>query len=105
MWHILSLRELWRVNNALICHPILPSSTFSDSSFDLRASLLNRMTKGADGPDAIHVTGVRSSNNDFDQNQLSFLYLRFSWARCLNHYASLLRQITDSAFSEGEHAK
>ena len=23
----------------------------------------------------------------------------------LNHYASLLRQITDSAFSEGEHAK
>ena len=22
----------------------------------------------------------------------------------LNHYASLLRQITDSAFSEGEHA-
>jgi hypothetical protein len=23
----------------------------------------------------------------------------------LNHYAGLLRQITDSAFSEGEHAK
>ena len=23
----------------------------------------------------------------------------------LNHYASLLRQITDNAFSEGEHAK
>ena len=23
----------------------------------------------------------------------------------LNHYASLLRQITDSAFGEGEHAK
>ena len=23
----------------------------------------------------------------------------------LNHYSSLLRQITDSAFSEGEHAK
>ncbi len=23
----------------------------------------------------------------------------------LNHYASLLRQITDSAFSEGEHAE
>ena len=23
----------------------------------------------------------------------------------LNHYASLLRQITDSAFKEGEHAK
>ena len=23
----------------------------------------------------------------------------------LNHYASLLRQITDSAFAEGEHAK
>ena len=30
-----------------------------------------------------------------------------SWGHVgtLNHYASLLRQITDSAFSEGEHAK
>ena len=26
-------------------------------------------------------------------------------AGTLNHYSSLLRQITDSAFSEGEHAK
>lgn len=32
---------------------------------------------------------------------------RINWGDVgtLNHYASLLRQITDSAFGEGEHAK
>ena len=31
--------------------------------------------------------------------------IRWGDVGTLNHYASLLRQITDSAFSEGEHAK
>ncbi|MCC5999515.1 MAG: hypothetical protein JJU19_01450, partial [Pararhodobacter sp.] len=51
-----SLRELWRVNNALICHPITPSPTFGycsgkagpGSFFDLfaRARFLARHWRG-----------------------------------------------------------
>ncbi|MFN3825861.1 MAG: hypothetical protein ACK4RN_17985, partial [Pseudorhodobacter sp.] len=47
-----SLRELRRVNNALICHPIPPSPTFSYSSdfdrqvaeFQIRVAVLNGYT-------------------------------------------------------------
>ena len=46
------------------------------------------------------LTALSDDHFDADPDEINWGHVG-----SLNHYASLLRQITDSAFSEGEHAK